>query len=345
MKKYENIYHAVLLLINDNFYKVDECLPTEKELCAYYQCSRATIRHALQKLENDGYIRRIQGKGSVVLTNAIQHHTVLLIIPNIFTSIFSDIVKGIEQTLRSKNISLLIANSYNDPTIERSIIEHHIDFIDAIIIEPALLQFTKYSESKTYQKLLDKPTICIDATFPNFPIPSLLVNDYLNMKLVTSHVLNSRKVSKILILSKVNDLRGQNRLLGIIDTLTEYNKHTEKKIDYHIIKFNSENEHKRLDDFAYVYFHYKPECIMFYNDEYAARFLEEYNVDPEKKDIVVTGFDNSPLSNGFPYNFISPNHPKEIMGIDAANTIIDALHKHKKITSKVYTPQIDFNDL
>ena len=42
------------------------CLPSENELCQLYGMTRPTVRQALSTLANDGYIRKHQGKGSIV---------------------------------------------------------------------------------------------------------------------------------------------------------------------------------------------------------------------------------------------------------------------------------------
>lgn len=334
MKKYENVYNEILKKIQKGEYSINTLLPTEQELCDEYNSSRVTIRKALFELEKDGYIRKQQGKGSVVVRDLVKKKTVLLILPNIFKYIFVDLIRGIESTLREHDISLLIANSFNDQSIERNIIRNHIDMVDAIIFEPAQVNNATYKNSKTYSKLLSKPTVCINATIPDFDIPSLTLLDQESMELVTKYVI-SKNVNRVLILSKTDDLQGHSRLTGIKNTFKSTNINTK------IIEFNTENEQKKLEDFAFLYLHFKPNCIMFYNDEYAYEFMNQYNINPMVDNILVTGFDNTKYSNGYPYTFVSPNHPKEQMGIDAANMIIDLLD-NKKVSSHTYLPDIQF---
>jgi GntR family transcriptional regulator, trehalose operon transcriptional repressor len=47
--------------------KAGDLLPSEKELAEKYSASRETIRKALNMLSEDGYIHKVQGKGSIVL--------------------------------------------------------------------------------------------------------------------------------------------------------------------------------------------------------------------------------------------------------------------------------------
>jgi GntR family transcriptional regulator len=47
-------------------YRPGDQLPSEPELAAAYSVSRATIREALQSLENEGVVRRVHGAGTFV---------------------------------------------------------------------------------------------------------------------------------------------------------------------------------------------------------------------------------------------------------------------------------------
>lgn len=53
--------------ISNRDIKPQELLPTEMELCETYGVSRATVRQAIKALEDDGLIKREQGRGTTVL--------------------------------------------------------------------------------------------------------------------------------------------------------------------------------------------------------------------------------------------------------------------------------------
>lgn len=52
--------------IDNGEWHVHTILPSERELCDIYGISRATVRQAMQELEVNGYIYRVQGKGTYV---------------------------------------------------------------------------------------------------------------------------------------------------------------------------------------------------------------------------------------------------------------------------------------
>lgn len=70
--KYLTIYNDLKTKIEDQYYQINEILPSEKELMEIYSASRDTIRKSLNLLTQDGYIIKEKGKGSIVLdTNKI----------------------------------------------------------------------------------------------------------------------------------------------------------------------------------------------------------------------------------------------------------------------------------
>lgn len=56
----------ILKKIKKDEWKANEFIPTEKELGDLFKVSRITIRKALSVLENNGHIKKIRGKGTIV---------------------------------------------------------------------------------------------------------------------------------------------------------------------------------------------------------------------------------------------------------------------------------------
>lgn len=70
--KYSQLYEILVNKIASGEWKPDECIPTERELCQRYNLSRITVRDALNMLVKNGYIYRIQGKGTFVSVRPIE---------------------------------------------------------------------------------------------------------------------------------------------------------------------------------------------------------------------------------------------------------------------------------
>jgi len=64
--QYRQVYELLRNQIEEGVYREGDLLPSEQELSKLHQLARSTIRHALDALVKDGYIRKHKGKGSVV---------------------------------------------------------------------------------------------------------------------------------------------------------------------------------------------------------------------------------------------------------------------------------------
>lgn len=66
MKKWEQIYNELKIKIKNNFFKNNQYLPSENQLCITYNTSRETIRKIYAKLESENYIISIKNKGRML---------------------------------------------------------------------------------------------------------------------------------------------------------------------------------------------------------------------------------------------------------------------------------------
>jgi len=63
---YRRLYETLRKHITEGVYQEDDLLPSENELCRIYKLTRPTVRKALDHLLRDGFIKKQQGKGSIV---------------------------------------------------------------------------------------------------------------------------------------------------------------------------------------------------------------------------------------------------------------------------------------
>jgi GntR family transcriptional regulator/GntR family frlABCD operon transcriptional regulator len=64
--QYRKLYEVLRKHILDGVYKEGDLLPSENELCRLYGMTRPTVRQSLATLATDGFIKKHQGKGSIV---------------------------------------------------------------------------------------------------------------------------------------------------------------------------------------------------------------------------------------------------------------------------------------
>lgn len=63
---YQQLVHSIKKHIEEGTLKENDKIPAESEFCTVYDLSRTTVRQALRALEKEGYIYKLQGKGSYV---------------------------------------------------------------------------------------------------------------------------------------------------------------------------------------------------------------------------------------------------------------------------------------
>jgi GntR family transcriptional regulator len=101
---YLQIKTELLDKIQSGVYKPDDLLPTEDELQTQYKVSRATVRHALDEMENEEIIRRQRGVGTIVRHKRVKPELMKL-------DGFSNIMRSRGMKPRTKIIKLDIVDT------------------------------------------------------------------------------------------------------------------------------------------------------------------------------------------------------------------------------------------
>ena len=69
LPKYYLVKKAIVENIENEVYDSKDPIPSERELMETYQVSRITVRKAIDELVTEGYLYKIQGKGTYVKTD------------------------------------------------------------------------------------------------------------------------------------------------------------------------------------------------------------------------------------------------------------------------------------
>ena len=121
MKKaaiYQVIYQELVKRILAGEWSGGALLPTEAALAAQYGVSRITSRHALTLLADNGYIRRTQGKGSVVVEEKRKTPILGLALTGFDALFGTDFIKGVFGEAEEQGYLVLMQTGYTTPEHE-----------------------------------------------------------------------------------------------------------------------------------------------------------------------------------------------------------------------------------
>ncbi len=349
--KYEEVKEKIINWAINNTYKPNEKLPTESELMELFKVSRHTIRRALSDLVSEQYVYSIQGSG-IYLSDFKQNELYLnenknvgVLTTHISNYIFPDIIRGVENKLYAESYSLLVSSTNNNVMFESTYLKNLLAHkIDGLILEPTTSAYQSpnigYLNNIISQNI---PFVMINASYNELKVPSLRVDDFKGGMLATEHLI-SLSHKNIMGIFKVDDSQGIKRMNGFIS------KCQESRIPpnpYQILTYLSEDVESLLPQRieAILKSENHPTGIFCYNDEIAFMVLSiarkiELKI-PE--DLSIVGFDDSNLSVIMEPQLTSITHPKERMGIDAANLIIKLINNNNKFDdndSILYEPEL-----
>lgn len=347
-KKYERIKQDIREKILSEEYKVNEKLPTESELMEIYHVSRFTVRHAIDELEKENFIYRIQGGGIFVddwkdkPKSVIKDKTIGLITTHIADYIFPNIITGIDNYISNYGYSILIANTQNNPKKERKSLTNLLsNKLSGLIIEPTKSALNNVNKS-IYDniKSMGIPMLFINAVYDDVDIPYLIMDDVRTGEMITNYLI-SLGHKQIVGIFKVDDKQGIHRMNGYIKA---YQKHPEISNMGEIMMYQTEENKINLFKKLYTILtrsKFAPTAIVCYNDQLAIQvinFVKEIGLKiPE--DLSIIGVDDYQFSKFINPRLTTIRHPQEKMGLDAGKMIIDMINK-QPVTSKIYEPEM-----
>jgi GntR family transcriptional regulator, arabinose operon transcriptional repressor len=347
--KYIQVKQEILSWVHTGSLKPGDLMPSENEVTERFGVSRQTVRQAFGELEGEGWLKRIQGKGTYVsepeaLIAGSPLKTVGLITTYISDYIFPHIVRGAEAALRSRGYRLLLSSTDNDKERERESLEMMLSQpLDGLIIEPT--RSAEGNPNLSYYLSLDYrniPYVMINERYPELDAPCLKSDDRSGGFAAARHLLELGH-QRIAGFFKMDDLQGVNRLKGFMQAHRERGLSIQPEL---VVQYTTEEKWTKPRDEALRMLAGetgRPTAFVCYNDELAVQLMEVIRQAglyvPE--DLSLVGFDDSSLATATETKLTSVTHPKSDMGNDAVELLLNMIGgKLKKPEGKLYSPEL-----
>ncbi len=139
--KYRQIYNNLLEQFRSGIYSPSAPLPGERSLAVTMNVAVGTLRQALRKLENDGFIKRVPGKGTYVNSpqqqrEQIKTNVFAVIVPSIAEDPYSALVEGVERAVDG-DYRINVGSSKYDPAVQERLFRRAIkDNVAGVAIVP-----------------------------------------------------------------------------------------------------------------------------------------------------------------------------------------------------------------
>lgn len=331
--KYQKLKDYIIQTIQREELKPGEKIYSENELAEKFLISRHTVRQAIGELTNEGWLYRVQGKGTFINRRPDETcggvKTIGVITTYLSDYIFPSIIKGIDGILSANGYNIILGCTNNQHEKERLFLENLLNQnVDGIIVEPT-------------KSALPNPNIALYKEFNTRGISVLFIHgcyrelDYSYIVeddleagyIATKHLidLGHKKIGGIF---KIDDIQGHFRFSGF------QRAHAEallKTSDSRILWYDTDDIDTKINATEPYLQNLLTQCsaIICYNDEIALKFIDlvrkkGLNI-PEN--ISLVSFDDSQLAIASEVKLTSVAHPKEKLGEEAAKSIINMINR------------------
>lgn len=224
---YKVIYNSLKSQILNGTFPFDSQLPTEKELSNQYKVSRITSKRALNDLAEDGYIKRISGKGSFVILEKQtlkKTFTITLLLPFFKNAGLEQYVQGIADCLKSTPFQLTTHYTQGDSLKQRQLVQSlSKETCDGLILYP---DFPSTLIDLIYNLHLDGlPIVLLDKELVGLPVPVISSANFQGGYDATVYAIQKghKNILFFSLASLLENTAVKNRYLGYLKALHEYN--------------------------------------------------------------------------------------------------------------------------
>lgn len=258
MKKllYKKVYEKIETKILNEEYKLNEKLPSEKELADEFNVSTITIKRALTELKEDGYISRKPKEGTTVISttknpdisksNSITNPIIGLVVTNFDETFGTGILNGILEE-KSDKVHIIVKKSLGIEKKENEAIKELLELnIHGLILLPSS---SKYLSPIILDLASQQfPMVMIDRTLDNLPISSITTNNIEAAEIITTHLIELGHKNIGLLTSSNLVSSVEERIQGYVQAHAANHVTMDPSLRQSIINSVIPNSHSTVED-------------------------------------------------------------------------------------------------
>jgi len=202
-------------------------LPSRLTLCKQLDTSRTTLDKALKELEAENFIFCKEGSGTYVTApegyREGNSDNWGIIVPNITESIYSEIVRGVEDVTQKINVNLILCNFDGDAQKQSNYIRRlKLTGVSGVILVPTLCEHSReLVQIHKYFSDIKKPFVCCNTHIKEVNVPVVTYNNFYGGYIAT-RLLIKKGYRKIAYISAFNYITSIERCDGYVSALLEY---------------------------------------------------------------------------------------------------------------------------
>ena len=332
MSEHKYLQLAALLReqIQEGVYAKGARLPGELTLARQERCSRQTVRQAIGLLEEEGLLCRRQGSGTYVRQSASRRsrtRNIAVVTTYIGEYIFPDILQEIEHTLSQNRYAALLFATHNRVDRERQVLTELLQKpVDGLIVEGTKTALPN-PNIDLYRQFegMGLPVVFLNGVYAELPeAVYVMAGDCQGGRLACRDLLR-RGCRRVAGIFKGDDLQGHRRYAGYTQALREAGLPV---VDDRVLWYTTED---RVDLLEAAVPNLLRGCdgLVCYNDQVAYQVLEvarRRGITPPR----LASFDHSVFAQVSPTPFLSLYSPKEELGRQAAEKLLQMLRGRRE---------------
>lgn len=343
---YQEVIDWIMDGIASGSLRINDKLPSEKELSEKFGLSRQTIRHATGILEKKRIITKVRGSGTYIGVNRVLQQrektmNIAVMLTFAYSYIFAPVLVGISNVLNENGYTAQISFTNNSTENEKKILTNLIenDNIDALIAEPSRAAHGDPNR-QLYEEIRARgiPVLFLNASYPDLDAPCIRLDDFKVAEAAVTLAVKygHRKIGGIF---HSDDIQGQERYRGYISGLHKAGIEADGNSILWLDTVAIADMEPVMD---YILLRLKGcSAVLTYNDEVASqliRFCRERGISLPRE-LSIVSIDDADVSSTTNPKITTFPHPKEVLGQKAAESILRMLREPFYDENYFFTPE------